>query len=200
MHSYWQLAAVLPASMCFKLSCLAAGSLAGIIATANAVPVVCRLFGKLSTAIDGNLNGLCTPACLVPATCLPAADICEGFDHPDAPPTDLDAAAQQLRIATMQEYQKRLAYKPSRKQSKKAAAVARQQQAGSSSSSSSSDAGSSSSTSSNSSSSCSSSRSSSSSSSRAVSAASSRSSSDSSWQEKLQKLQSIREVSGEEQL
>jgi hypothetical protein len=30
----------------------------------------------------------------------PAAElICEGFDHPDAPPTDLDAAAQQLREA-----------------------------------------------------------------------------------------------------
>ena len=26
--------------------------------------------------------------------------ICEGFDHPDAPPTDLDAAAAQQREAT----------------------------------------------------------------------------------------------------
>jgi hypothetical protein len=99
----------------------------------------------------------------------PAETICEGFDHPDAPPTDLEAAAQQLKLATMQEYQKRLAYKPSRKQSKKAAAAA----AGSSSSSSS----------------------------RAVTrSGSASSSSDSSWQERLQRLQSILDATGEEQL
>jgi hypothetical protein len=74
------------------------------------------------------------PFCLTAFT--PAAEICEGFDHPDAPPTDLDAAAQQLKLATIQEYQKRLAYKPSRKQSKKAAAAAKQQAANTTSSSS----------------------------------------------------------------
>lgn len=103
--------------------------------------------------------------------CVIAADtICEGFDHAEAPPTDLHAAAQQLKLATIQEYQKRLAYKPSRKQSKKAAAAAQQQAESSSSSS------------------------------RTVKAhgagqakagGSSSSNSDASWQEKLRKLQGM---------
>jgi hypothetical protein len=99
-----------------------------------------------------------------------ADEICEGFDHPEAPPTDLDAAAQQLKLATIQEYQKRLAYKPSRKQSKKAAAAAKQQ-AGSSSSGSSSSNGSS----------------------ATAAGRSSSSSSEASWQEKLHKLQGMLE-------
>jgi hypothetical protein len=43
-------------------------------------------------------------------------NICEGFDHPDAPPTDTDEAARQLRAATALEYRLMLAHKSSRKQ------------------------------------------------------------------------------------
>eukprot|EP00775_Hariotina_reticulata_P011763 gene11763-11908_t len=44
------------------------------------------------------------------------ANICEGFDHPEAPQTSLADAAMQLKLATAQEYQKMLATKPSKKQ------------------------------------------------------------------------------------
>jgi hypothetical protein len=42
-------------------------------------------------------------------------NICEGFDHPDAPPTDTDEAARQLRAATALEYRLMLAHKANRK-------------------------------------------------------------------------------------
>jgi hypothetical protein len=116
------------------------------------------------------------------ATCgCDADEICEGFDHPEAPPTDLDAAAHQLKLATIQEYQKRLAYKPSRKQSKQAAAAAKQQ-AGSSSSGRSSNSSSSSST-----------GSSATAAGTGSSSSSSSSSNEASWQEKLHKLQGMLE-------
>lgn len=52
-----------------------------------------------------------------------AENVCEGFDHPEAPPTDVRDAARQLKLATIQEYQKRLAYKPSKKQQRAAVAA-----------------------------------------------------------------------------
>lgn len=66
----------------------------------------------------------CTGACIDTKLCVIAEHICEGFDHPDAPSTDITEAARQLRLATVQEYQKRLGYKPSNKQRKAAAAAA----------------------------------------------------------------------------
>jgi len=51
-------------------------------------------------------------------------NICEGFDYPDAPPTDTTEAAKQLREATAMEYRRMLARKPSKKQQKAAAAAA----------------------------------------------------------------------------
>jgi DNA-binding protein H-NS len=47
---------------------------------------------------------------------LPAAHICEGLDHADAPPTDVDEAARKLKLATLQEYHKLLAAKSSQRQ------------------------------------------------------------------------------------
>ncbi|KAF8072448.1 hypothetical protein HT031_000107 [Scenedesmus sp. PABB004] len=55
-------------------------------------------------------------------------NICEGFDHADAPPTDLDEAARQLRLATVQETHKLLAYKPSKRQQQQQAQQQAQQQ------------------------------------------------------------------------
>lgn len=39
-------------------------------------------------------------------------EICEGFDHPDAPETDLAEAANQLRIATAHQIERQLAFPP----------------------------------------------------------------------------------------
>lgn len=59
-----------------------------------------------------------------PSSCCCSENICEGFDHPDAPPTDKDDAARQLRAATAMEYRRMLSRKPSKKQKKAAAATA----------------------------------------------------------------------------
>ena len=48
-----------------------------------------------------------------------AESICEGFDHPEAPPTDLAAAAVQLKAATAQSMQQMLAANPSGSSKKK---------------------------------------------------------------------------------
>jgi hypothetical protein len=50
------------------------------------------------------------------AAAVRAANICEGFDHAEAPPTDKDEAARQLRLATAQEYRMVAAAKPSKRQ------------------------------------------------------------------------------------
>lgn len=51
-------------------------------------------------------------------------NVCEGFDHPDAPQTDMQDAARQLRAATAMEYRRMLARKPSKKQQKQQTAAA----------------------------------------------------------------------------
>lgn len=56
--------------------------------------------------------------------CVASENICEGFDHPDAAPTDTTDAARQLRAATAMEYRRMLARKPSKKQKKQHAVAA----------------------------------------------------------------------------
>lgn len=63
------------------------------------------------------------PNCLT-LSCLCADNVCEGFDHPDAPHTDVEDAARQLRAATAMEYRRMLARKPSKKQQKQQTAAA----------------------------------------------------------------------------
>lgn len=46
---------------------------------------------------------------------LEGREICEGFDHPDAPETDLAEAARQLREATAHDYARRIATPPPRR-------------------------------------------------------------------------------------
>ena len=48
---------------------------------------------------DHHLTLLLLPLLLL--CCL--ENVCEGFDHPEAGPLDVESAAQQLRIATVQE-------------------------------------------------------------------------------------------------
>ncbi|KAI8470751.1 MAG: hypothetical protein J3K34DRAFT_249163 [Monoraphidium minutum] len=48
-------------------------------------------------------------------------EICEGFDHPDAPPTDLAEAARQLRTATAHNAQRQLAFPPPKPKARRAA-------------------------------------------------------------------------------
>ncbi len=45
----------------------------------------------------------------MPSAIHPPENICEGFDHPEAPPTDMAAAAAQLRVATAHSIKRLLA-------------------------------------------------------------------------------------------
>jgi Fe-S-cluster containining protein len=53
-----------------------------------------------------------------------AEQICEGFDHPDAPPTDLAEAARQLRTATAHDAARLLATPPPKKKKDKGGGAA----------------------------------------------------------------------------